>query len=303
MGGGQIKKTIEGLYMFSDKHPISGSYTDSGNLRFPVDKTPGNVLQAAVFGQYANENAREYFDKGYAPLKEKQIQEFIDVDMPISEYREYREGLSGLKTLNEKGDYIGGLKLPVSKKNILINNIADRDEPIDMTDYKKYKDFEEFDFAQREPETYKVLEEQGISVKDYKEKYEKKVMINTDDFSWAATNPNKYAVSKAVAGNVLEYKKYTSELSKFEADKDKNGESINGTKKKKQKEYIFDLPLEYGQKIILYRSLFSSKEDKRTYNNDIIDYLESREDLSYEDKVAILTELDFTVDENGYVKW
>ena len=303
MGYGQIKKTVKGLQMFSDKHPISGSYTDSGNLRFPVEKTPGNVLQAAVFGQYANENAREYFDKGYAPLKEKQIQEYIDVDMPISEYREYREGLSGLKTLNEKGDYIGGLKLPVSKKNILINNIADRDEPIDMTDYKKYKDFEEFDFAQREPETYKVLEEQGISVKDYKEKHEKKVMINTDDFSWAATNPDKYAVSKAVAGDVLEYKKYTSELSKFEADKDKNGESINGTKKKKQKEYIFGLPLEYGQKIILYRSLFSSKEDKRTYNNDIIDYLESREDLSYEDKVAILTELDFTVDENGYVKW
>ena len=303
MGGGQLKKTIEGLQMFSDKHPISGSYTDSGNLRFPVDKTPGNVLQAAVFGQYANENAREYFDEGYAPLKEKQIQEYIDVDMPISEYREYREGLSGLKTLNEKGDYIGGLKLPVSKKNILINNIAGRDEPIDMTDYKKYKDFEEFDFAQRYPDKYKVLKEQDISVKEYKEEYQESTFMYTDDFSWAANNPDKYAISKVVAGDVLEYKKYTSELSKFEADKDKNGESINGTKKKKQKEYIFDLPLEYGQKIILYRSLFSSKEDKRTYNNDIIDYLESREDLSYEDKVAILTELDFTVDENGYVKW
>ena len=49
--------------------------------------------------------------------------------------------------------------------------------------------------------------------------------------------------------------------------------------------------------------MFDSKADKRAYNNAIIDYLISREDLSEEDKITILEKLDFTVDDEGYVTW
>ena len=41
-----------------------------------------------------------------------------------------------------------------------------------MSDYDQYGSFEEFDFAMKYPEKYKVLQEQGISVKDYKEHYQ-----------------------------------------------------------------------------------------------------------------------------------
>ena len=85
-GGGQVKKTIEGLSMFSDDKEITGSYTDSGNLRFPVADTPKNRVQAALFGQYASENAREYFDEGYAPLKENQQKQYKELNIPISDY-------------------------------------------------------------------------------------------------------------------------------------------------------------------------------------------------------------------------
>lgn len=136
MGGGQIKKSVQGLQMFSDKHPVAGSYTSSGNLRFPVEDTFANRVKAAMFGQYANKNAREYFDSGFAPLKEKQIKEFAAVDMPISEYWEYRKGLAQQKTVDEKLDYIAGLDLPIAKKNILANNAVTRKTPIDMADYK-----------------------------------------------------------------------------------------------------------------------------------------------------------------------
>ena len=85
-GYGQLKKTISGLGMFSDEHPIAGSYTDSGNLRFPVEETPLNIAQAAVFGQYANKNAREYFDNEYAPLTPNQVEEFMATGMSYSEY-------------------------------------------------------------------------------------------------------------------------------------------------------------------------------------------------------------------------
>lgn len=104
MGGGQIKKTIEGLSMFSDDHPVAGSYTDSGNLRFPVEDTIGNRIQAALFGQYASENARTYFDNDLAPLSEKQTQEYSSLGLSYDDYWAYRDDMSAIsKRAEEEG--------------------------------------------------------------------------------------------------------------------------------------------------------------------------------------------------------
>ena len=294
-GYNQIKKTTQGLGMFSDEHPVTGSYTDSGNLRFPVEKTFGNVLQAGLFGQYASENARDYFDNERSPLKEKQIQEYIDVDMPIQDYWEYREGLAKLDTNEEKVDYIDSLDLPLSKKNILVNNVLDRKEPVDMAEYSEYGSLEEFDFAVKYPEKYQFLEENGITVEQYNN-------FDTDTkeaYSWAYQNPDKYAVSKAVSSDLVEYKSYTKDIYEIEADKDENGKSISGSKKEKVYAYIDSLPLDYGQKSILFKSQYKSDD---SMNMDIIEYLDSREDISYEEMVTILTELGFTVNGNN-VYW
>ena len=297
VGGGQLKKTIQGLEMFNtdEDHPVAGSYTDSGALRFPVEDTLGNRIQAGIFGQWANENAREYLDNGYAPLKEKQIQEYVDVDLPIADYWKYREGLKGKSTLNEKGDYIGGLDLETWQKNLLINNIADREEKIDMTDYDDFGDFEEFDFAQKNPEKYAFLQSQGVTVKDYE---------NFDEdtksaYSWAANNPEKFTVSKAITGDVVKYKQYTKALNELKADKYANGKTVNGSRKAKVVDYLNNLDMDYYGKIILLKSEYPSDD---TYNAEIINYLNNRNDLTYDELVTIYTELGFTV-KNGYVYW
>lgn len=295
-GYGQIKKSVSGLSMFSDEHPVAGSYTDSGNLRFPVETTPGSVAQAGLFGQWASGNAREYFDNEWKPLEPKQTQEFIDVEMTIQEYRAYRKGLSGLKTFEEKVDYINGLDLQTWQKNILVNNLTDRKEPIDMTDYNEYDSLAEFDFAQEYPEKYEFFQANGITYQDYASSDEK----GKDAYNWAYENPNKYLVSKAVTRDLLEYKRYTSKIS----DIGKKNDSSSGTKDKDLiKEYIFSLNLDYGQKIILYRSMYSSKADRQAYNADILDYLNSRSDISLEDEITILKELGFTVYDDGRVFW
>ena len=294
-GYGQIKKTAQGLGMFSEEHPISGSYTDSGNLRFPVEETFGNKLQAAVFGQYASQNARDYFGNERSPLKEKQIQEFIDVDIPIKDYWDYREGLAKLKTNEEKVDYIDSLDLPLSKKNILVNNVLDRKEDVDLADYGEYGSLAEFDFAVKYPEKYQFLDEIGVTY----EAYSKADDDTKDAYNWAFQNPDKYTVSKAIADNVVEYKSYTKGLSDIEADKDGNGKSINGSRKEKVFSYIDSLPLDYGQKCILFKSQYKADD---SMNMDIIEYLDSREDIDYEAMVTILQELDFIVDGNN-VYW
>lgn len=181
MGGGQIKKTNEGLGMFSEKHPVTGSYTESGSLRFPVEDTFGNKLQAGLFGQYANENARDYFDNGRSPLEKKQIHAFMCADMSIQDYWAYREGLSAI-----------------------------------------------------------------------------------------------------------------------EADKDENGKTINGSKKEKVVKYIENLGISDDAKHILLKYEYPSDD---TYNFEIIDYLNSRTDISYTEIKAILEELGFKVDTKGNITW
>jgi hypothetical protein len=101
-GYGQIKKTAQGLSMFSDDHPVAGSYTDSGNLRFPVEDTIGNRIQAALFGQYANDNARYYFDNDLAPLSDNQIQEYDALDLSYQDYWKYRDEMTDITKLGKE---------------------------------------------------------------------------------------------------------------------------------------------------------------------------------------------------------
>ena len=260
-GGNQIKKTTQGLAMFDEDHPISGSYTDSGNLRFPVEDTLANRVQAGLFGQWANKNAGEYFDRDIAPLKPKQIQEYKDLDLPISDYWDIRKGLAKQDKVDEKFDYIASLDLPISKKNILINNAVKRKEEIDLTGYENHSSYEEFDFAVK--------------------------------------NPGEYAMSKVV-GDYNTYKAYTKALGNIEATKNAKGESINGSRKKKVLTYINNLNTDYYTKIMLYKKEYQSDD---TYNMEIIDYLNERDDITFKERVDILKELGFEVLTDGTVRW
>ena len=295
-GYGQIKKTVQGLGMFDDDLPIAGSYTDSGNLRYPVEDTPGKRVQAAVFGQYANSNARDYFDNERQSLKKNQIQELVDVDIPIREYWAYRDGLKKQETLSEKFDYIAGLDLPIDKKNILINNVVDRKEAVDLTDYADYANYEEFDFAVKNPEKYDFLQSVGVSVAEYSSFDDD----TKDAYEWAYQNPEKYTLSRAVTDDVAVYRQYTKALNDISADKDESGKSISGSRKTKVINYLNNLGADYYTKIMLFKMEYNADD---TYNREIIEYLNGRSDISYEEEVTILQELGFTVTADGTVRW
>lgn len=301
-GYGQIKKTSQGLSMFDDDLPIAGSYTDSGNLRFTVEDTLPNRIQAGVFGQWASDNARDYFDNERNPLKEKQIEELVDLDLPIADYWKYREGLAEQETLEDKFDYIAGLDASVEQKNIMINNVVDRKEKVDMSNYDDFSGFEEFDFYAKNTEKYNFLQDNGVSYSEYISSEDAKKEYD-NAYSWYKNNPEKVTVSKAVTDNVIEYRRYTSDLNDIRAGKDADGDSITGSAKEKKIEYINNLDLDYGQRIILFRSMYDGKEDKATYNADIVEYLNGREDITYEEMVTILEELDMTVYPDGTVEW
>ena len=66
------------------------------------------------------------------------------------------------------------------------------------------------------------------------------------------------------------------------------------------KEYINNLNVDYGTKLILYKNEYNGDDQ---YNYEIVNYLNNRDDLKYDDVKNILLELDFKVDEKGNISW
>ena len=131
----------------------------------------------------------------------------------------------------------------------------------------------------------------GISASEY--------WSNKAEYDYAYESPAKYAVAKAVGGYKA-FKDYSSALYDIKADKDSSGKSISGSRKEKVIEWINGLDADYGEKIILFKSEYTADD---TYNYEIVDYLNSRDDISYEEMEAILKELGFTVKADGTITW
>lgn len=155
---------------------------------------------------------------------------------------------------------------------------------------------DEYVFSEEYPEKYNFLKNNGVTYSDYQNGSEE----FKDAYTWAFKNPEKFTLSKAVASDVVTYRKYTGELYDIKADKDSSGKSISGSRKEKVIDYVNNMDADYGQKIILFKSEYPADD---TYNYDIIDYLNSRSDISYEEMATILKELGFTVDSKGNITW
>lgn len=137
----------------------------------------------------------------------------------------------------------------------------------------------------------------GITAKEYWD--------NDDDkyvYDWAVKNQDYYQVSRAISDDVLTYWKHNSYMwNDIRADKDENGKSISGSKKRKIIDYINGISdLSYEGKLVLYKKYYPSDD---TYNYEIIEYLNSRSDISYEEMETILKELEFEVDSQGNISW
>ena len=166
-----------------------------------------------------------------------------------------------------------------------IKGAIEKDMPVD-----------EYKFSIENAEKYDFFKANGITYNDYATADED----GKRAYTWAFENPEKFVVSKAVANDVVTYRKYASDLYDIKADKDSSGKSISGSRKEKVIEYINNMDADYGQKIILFKSEYNADD---TYNYDIIDYLNSREDISYEEMETILKELGFNVSSDGNISW
>ena len=177
----------------------------------------------------------------------------------------------------------------------MINNIVDRKESVDMTNYDDFGNYDEFDFATKNAEKYDFLQNNNVSYEEYNKSKESR-----EAYNWAYENPEKYTLSKVIADDVTVYRQYMGEINDIKADKDENGKTISGSRKEKVLNYINSLDADYYGKIILFKSEYKADD---TYNEEIIDYLNNRNDITYEEEVEILKGLGFTVETDGTIRW
>ena len=275
-GSNQIKKVAEGLSMF--KKDPSGSYTDSGGLRYGVSNTLSKKIQAGLFGQYSVPEARDYFDNNYSPLKDKKITEYKDSGLNMEEYRKFLNDTKGMKT-EEKLNYIKTMKNKGLNKDILYANVSTRKDTI-TSEYEKYNSLADYDYAKKHPEEHEYLKQNGLntlSTSKGTEKSTKEVEKNSSDNKVKSankkivqdamnngttsdvfkdfdkysketqnkikSNPYKYGNIHDLGIEIGKYENYSNDIKKIKA----------GTNRDKEKtlEYIESLQMTVAEKVIL----------------------------------------------------
>lgn len=179
----------------------------------------------------------------------------------------------------------------------------------DSTYYRNDKGQWNFIYYNQKIKQEKISNALGISASEY---WSKK-----DEYNFIYSNVDKYnrmlsyglsfeeytqggrEIASLVSDDPEVYERIGDDLYNIDA-KDSSLHSVSGLKKKRVQEYIRNLDVDDGVKMILYKNEYASDD---RYNDDILAYLNSRSDLSRSQIKNILIGLGALVDENGYVHW
>ena len=107
-GGGQIKKTAEGLITYVKGGEYGVDSDGNKILKFPVERTPGNLLKSLLFGKYSTEGAKRYVDSNFKTLSVSQTKGYEAAKKagvkPDDFYKVYeaQKGIEGVKDKNGK---------------------------------------------------------------------------------------------------------------------------------------------------------------------------------------------------------
>ena len=114
-GGNQIKKTAQGI----TAAVRGGEYSmteDGERLKFPVGQDPFSIGRLALFGAYADDNARKYVDSGFQSLSAKDTQTIKDVVAAGIDRQKAFDTIKSTKGLKADKDADGNTVKSVAEK-------------------------------------------------------------------------------------------------------------------------------------------------------------------------------------------
>ncbi len=291
-------------------NPIAQSLAPLKDI-FTTDSVLNNRITGDFFDKMEEIDARANSDK--ATEKDKMLNQFFisnnaemsdlwqeirDIqtsDMPDSEkYKRNRELREQINEMMEHAmDVYNDGKIKVDVKGVY-SEVGDRRYNYDDDDDAWYEikprlaDGSENYYYKKEQEVTKAL---GISYEEY--------WNNRTEYNFQYKFPELHTLSEAVGGFDY-YNSFVYDMWDVDSDYDDNGESISGTYKKNLKAFVDELDLTDVQKDILMRSQY--KYHKFDHHR-VIDYLNERDDISFNEMKSICETLGMTVDDEGNISW
>ena len=140
----------------------------------------------------------------------------------------------------------------------------------------------------KDKDKIQILDDSNYS-KDEKESIYK-IYINSKD--------KKTILVDKLGLPINQYLKYKTQT--FENDKDTDGETISGSKKQKVYNYLNSISDEELSQD--YKKIICKIEDINTYDNDIVNFVNSSKNLNYSERTEILKNIGFKIDKSGKIQ-
>ncbi len=253
-GGGQFKKTVEGLSTISKGGEFGIDSEGKETLKFPVENpNAGDYIKAGVFGKYALPLAKDYVDSGFKSLNAKETQGYKELGIPFKDFKEY--AFAKVTKKLEKIDKINSMNIDEDKKwgmykfDIFSQEIRKEDNSSQLLDAE---------FAIKN----------GVSKKEYIDLYN---LTQKEDISMPTIKKlTEIFENKSSLSNYIKFKDETSE-DKMPSDKDEFNNSIDGSKKNKVRDYLIDSDMSDNDKQFLY---------SQNYSGNIVEYAKAKTKLS-----------------------
>lgn len=329
-GGGQIKKSVEGIQTVNQGGSYSVDSKGEETLRFPVENpNVGDYIKAGVFGKYALPKAKEYVDGGFKSLNAKDTKLYknskIDYDilkkyitdrdekvnnkaknketktkiiknLPISTDQKWEIYKSDIFSetekkdgITEKEEYEKLLKQGFSKGALIqwydVNKIEGKKDvdgktiegssqgqkalaimKMNVPDEQKNKMLSLITTS-KNPETVETLSRLEKTEKAYTDYF---ALNKKDTFFQSNISRDDVQDIQDLGINQDEFMKFAQNIGNIKSEKDKNGKTISGSKKKAVANYINSLNLSSGEKAILFaKAGYPDKNYKQAIYNYI----------------------------------
>lgn len=128
-GGGQLKKTVEGVSTFAKGGNYGVNAQGQETLKYPVEQTPGNFVKSALFGKWSTKGAVDYVDSGFKALSANQTEGYEKAKKAGVTDEQFYNAYNAQKKVDELGDLTSLVKkneidkatkgLPTEKRKIL----------------------------------------------------------------------------------------------------------------------------------------------------------------------------------------
>ena len=276
VGGGQLKKMVEGASLYLNNKEVKGSYNKKGELKFEAKTDPLSVSKNLLFGKYSSEEAQDYISNGYLPIDEKTMKKLKEQNISISEYRTYQTdkktlGLSEIKSdKNKEGKSISGsssakksIKIMESsyskkEKNFLLSQVSSTKTPVTVNDLNtlpREKKFYQFYYSLSEDgrNTFKKeLKEYDLTSTELIDYYNQKKKLNNEYTSAYVKEKLTEYITNSNFNNETKWYLYTKDY---------------GNKSDKTLADKFNLKFDEYANVIQYSNYITKKYPGNKYSN------------------------------------